>query len=211
MSRLPLFIDPFSALEGRTIEYPVHISGGLGQFMQQVQMAQAFGIPHQAFNPQQTIHIRHEVIPKRVTSVGCIILTESHSTNGYDIIMIENRMSMRHEVFGGDIGGNYNAKDCLNNLTSYLSIQVNDNTQFFDIQHPNNGKVYRIYVVFQSNFSCMRSDSVINSVPILRNTFTNFVRIPITGILNNSVSHSKLSGFWRDVAIRVANDNRRMY
>lgn len=211
MARLPFFFDPFSTLEGRTIEYPVHISGGLGHLIQQVQLAQSLGIPQQAFIQQQTIRASSRVVPQSVNSVGCIILTESHSSSGYDMIMIVNRTSLRSEVFGGDVGGSYNPKDCLNNLISYLSIQVNDSTRFFDIQNPNNGKVHRIYTVFQSNFSCLRSDGVISAVPVLRNAFANFVRVSISDMLNGSVSHSKLSGFWRDIALRVANENRRMY
>lgn len=118
--------------------------------------------------------------------VGCIIITQSLSGYGYDVLLPKLSGQNSYGVFSGKIGGPYSDYDCANTLMRSINIPLEHSTPFIEFNDPATGNPYKIYVKFMRRVDLPRINSSLRS-SIASNDFSYFTRFPLSMV---SVHHN---------------------
>lgn len=129
----------------------------------------AFQIPA---NP--VVYVQH--IPAN-KYVGCVIITNSSSGYGYDLIMPHLSGKSSYGVFSGKVGGLYSDIDCANTLARSINLNISHSTPFVEFNDPSTGNPYKIFVLYMRRFDLQRLNASIRH-SIASNDFSYFSRFP---------------------------------
>lgn len=130
----------------------------------------AFEIP-----ADPVIYIQH--IPAN-KFVGCLIITNSLSGYGHDILLPKLSGQNSYGVFSGKVGGPYSDYDCTHTLMRSINIPLEHSTQFIELTEPSTGNQYKIYVKYMHRVDLPRINASLRS-SIASNDFTYFTRFPL--------------------------------
>jgi hypothetical protein len=118
--------------------------------------------------------------------VGCLIITDSFSGYGYDLLLPKLSGQNSYGVFSGKVGGAYSDYDCTHTLMRALNIHLDQSTPFIEFNDPATGNPYKIYVKYMRRVDLPRINASLRS-SIASNDFTYFTRFPLSVI---SIHHN---------------------
>ena len=118
--------------------------------------------------------------------VGCLIITDSLSGHGYDVLLPKLSGQNSYGVFSGKVGGPYSDYDCTHTLMRAINIPLDHSTQFIEFTDPATGFPYKIYVKYMRRVDLPRLNASLRS-SIASNDFAYFTRFPLNVI---SVHHN---------------------
>lgn len=144
-----------------------------------------FQIPTALIGRRQTIHsmqipvnpvvyIQHMPTNKYV---GCIIITNSTSGYGYDILMPKLSGKNSYGIFSGKVGGSYSDYECTQTLMRTINFNLPYSAQFIEFNDPATGTPYKVYIMYIRNVNLPRLNTSI-SHSIASNDFPFFTRFP---------------------------------
>jgi hypothetical protein len=133
------------------------------------QTVQTMQIP---LNP--LVYIQH--IPTN-KYVGCMIITNSTSGYGYDILMPRLAGKNSYGIFSGKVGGSYSDYDCTQTLLRSINFNLPYSAQFIEFDDPATGTPYKVYIMYIRNVNLPRLNSSIRG-SITSNDFSYFTRFP---------------------------------
>lgn len=129
------------------------------------------------------IYVHHLPINK---FVGCLIITDSLSGYGYDVLLPKLSGQNSYGVFSGKVGRPYNDFDCTHTLMRSIHIPLDHSTQFIEFNDPATGNPYKIYVKYMRRVDLPRLNASLRT-SIASNDFTYFSRFPLSVV---SIRHN---------------------
>lgn len=124
------------------------------------------------------VYIRHMSANKYV---GCIIVTDSLSGYGYDVLLPKLSGQNSYGIFSGKVGGPYSDFDCMNTLMKAIHFPLTVEPSFVEFTDPASGDPYKIYVKYIRRVDLPRLNASLRS-SIASNDFTYFTRFPLSNI-----------------------------
>jgi hypothetical protein len=118
--------------------------------------------------------------------VGCLIITDSLSGHGYDVLLPKLSGQNSYGIFSGKVGGYYTDYDCTCTLMRAINIHLNQSTPFIEFNDPATGNPYKIYVKYMRRIDLPRLNASLRS-SIASNDFTYFTRFPLNVV---SIHHN---------------------
>ena len=123
------------------------------------------------------IYIQH--IPQNY--VGFIIITDSLSGYGYDVLLPKCSGKNSYGVFSGKIGGPYSDIDCARTLARSINIQLDSSTPCIEYSDPATGTPYKVYVKYVRRIDLPRLNSALRTSTASAD-FAYFTRFPTNTI-----------------------------
>lgn len=144
-----------------------------------------FQIPYVVIGRRQTIPIIPTIptIPtiqisiNPVVYVGCMIITNSTSGYGYDILMPRLAGKNSYGIFSGKVGGPYSDYDCTHTLMRSINFNLPHSAQFVEFNDPATGTPYKVYIMYVRNINLPHLNASIRG-SIVSNDFSHFTRFP---------------------------------
>lgn len=124
------------------------------------------------------VYVQHMSVNKYV---GCIIITDSLSGYGYDILLPKLSGQSSYSIFSGKVGGPYADFDCMNTLMKAIHLPLSVAPSFIEFGDPASGNPYKIYVKYIRRIDLPRLNASLRS-SIASNDFTYFTRFPLSNI-----------------------------
>jgi len=122
------------------------------------------------------IYVPHVSVQKYV---GCIIITDSLSGYGYDILLPKLSGKNAYGVFSGQVNGRPCSDfDCANTLMRSIHFVVNNAAQFIEFTDPATGNPYKIFVMHMRRIDLPRMNANLRG-SIASNDFPYFTRFPL--------------------------------
>jgi len=118
--------------------------------------------------------------------VGCLIITESLTGHGYDVLLPKLSGQNSYGVLSGKVGGPYSDYDCTHTLLRSINISLDHSTPFIEFTDPATGNPYKIYVKYMRRVDLPRLNASLRS-SIASNDFAYFTRFPLNVI---SIHHN---------------------
>jgi hypothetical protein len=136
-------------------------------------------IPVNPVNPvNPVVYVQHLSVNK---FVGCLIITDSLSSHGYDVLLPKISGQNSYGVFSGKIGGPYSDYDCTNTLMRSIHIPLEYSSPFIEFNDPSTGNPYKIYVKYMRRVDLSRLNASLSS-SIASNDFAYFTRFPLSTV-----------------------------
>jgi hypothetical protein len=117
-----------------------------------------------------------------IQEVSCVILTKKGDT--YDFVLAHSQRNA-FEAFGGSIQYGTDPRDCMNNLLRNIGLRLSPYTQYIDMTNPANGKLTRIYVLYENSISCRALSHSIQTNHVIYGAFHYFTRFPVHNVIQS--------------------------
>jgi len=142
-----------------------------------------FKLPTVAIPVDPVIFVQHVPMNRYV---GCVIITDSITGYGYDIIIPKLSGQNSYGVFSGKVGGSYSDYDCTHTLMRSIHLPFDNSTRFIEFNDPATGNPHKIYVKYMRRVDLSRLNASLRS-SIASNDFAYFTRFPLSTV---SVHHN---------------------
>lgn len=121
-------------------------------------------------------HVPAQYVPAQY--VGCIMITDSLSGHGYDMLLPKLSGKNAYGVFSGKIGGPYSDFDCAHTLMRSIHFPLKNHAQFIEFNDPATGTPYKIFVMYMRRIDLPRLNANLRG-SIASNDFAYFTRFPL--------------------------------
>ena len=124
---------------------------------------------------EPVLYVQHMPVNKYV---GCIIITNSLSGYGYDVVLPKLSGQNLYGVFSGRVGGPYSDYDCTQTLMRSINLHIDHSTPFIEFNDNGTDIPYKIYVKYMTRLDLQRMNYSLQS-SIASNDFEYFSRFPL--------------------------------
>jgi hypothetical protein len=121
--------------------------------------------------------------------VGCIIITDSLSGYGYDMLLPKLSGQNSYGIFSGKVGGPYADFDCMNTLMRAIHLPLTIVPSFIEFSDPASGTPYKIYVKYIRRVDLPRLNTSLRT-SIAYNDFTYFTRFPLSNVSVHNINQT---------------------
>ena len=122
------------------------------------------------------IYVQHAITMNRY--VGCVIITNSISGYGYDLLLPLMSGRNCYSVFSGKVGGSYTDYDCANTLLRAVNLNLRQSTPYIELTDPATGNPYKIFVMYIPRCDLRHLNSSLK-YSIASHDYTYFTRFPL--------------------------------